>query len=486
MKRGLKGGQLRLLTTEDARNIHISSLEVLEEVGMSSPSDRILKVFGGAGAEVDHKNRRVWIPQHLVEESLRKVPKELIFCGRNPDNDILLEGSRVYFGMGGTPTPYIRDIETGALRRPTKKDMADATRVGDALPNIGFIMSIAGAFDVPYQVEYLHEFEAMFSNTEKPILYSCPGAYEARKVLEMASAVAGDMDALRKRPILTLYTETVSPLAFAKANENIIEFAEAGIPYAIGPIPMLGATSPMTLSGTAVLSNAESLAGITLGQLVNPNTPVVYTCWATPMDPVTSRCAYGAPEFALGTSVLCAAMARYYDFPSYGFGGCSDSKMPDAQAGSEAMMTSIIAGLCGVNLIHDHGYLAGGSIGSIEMAVICDEIIGMVSRIVSGVGVSDDTLAVDVIKAVGPGGHFMSQKHTLRHLPTELFFPKLFDRTSEVTWSKTGKKDISAVARERAKKILKEHMPATLSDDVGRQLAQIIKEAEGELVAEAG
>ena len=485
VQRGLKGGQLRLLSDEDARNIHLSSLEVLEKVGMRSPSERILKTFEEAGAEVDHRDRRVRIPQHLVEESLRKVPKEVVFCGRNPENDILLEDGRVYFGLGGTPTPYIRDIETGEMRRPTKKDMADATRIGDALPNIKFIMSIAGAFDVPYQVEYLHEFEALFSNTEKPILYSCPGAYEARKVLEMASTIAGGMDALKKRPLLTLYTETVSPLAFAKANENLIEFAEAGIPYAIGPIPMLGATSPMTLSGTAVISNAESLAGLTLGQLVNPHTPVIYTCWATPMDPVTSRCSYGAPEFALGTSALCAAMARYYDLPSYGFGGCSDSKLPDAQAGAEAMMTSLMAGLCGVNLIHDHGYLAGGSIGSIEMAVICDEIIGMVSRIVNGVEVNDDTLAVDVIRAVGPEGHFMSQKHTLRHLPTELFFPKLFDKTWKVTWAKAGGKEISAVARERAKKLLREHLPEPLSQDVGRGISQIVKEAETELVKSA-
>jgi len=135
-----------------------------------------------------------------------------------------------------------------------------------------------------------------------------------------------------------------------------------------------------------------------------------------------------------------------------------------------------------VNLIHDCGYLAGGSIGSIEMAVICNEIIGMVSRIVKGIEVNDETLAVDVIRAVGPEGHFMSQRHTLRHLETELFFPKLFDRTSEVTWAKAGKKDLRDVAKEKAKKILKEHFPEPLPKDVERQLAQIVKDAEKELL----
>ena len=482
VQRGLKGGQLRLLTRKEARDIHLASLEVLEDVGMRSPSEKILSVFEEAGAEIDRKDRRVRIPQHLVEESLRKVPKEIVLCGRNSKHDILLEDGRIYFGLGGTPTPYIRDVETGEIRRPTKKDMADATRVGDALPNLKFIMSIAGAFDVSYQAEYLHEFEALFNNTEKPILYSCPGTYAAQKVLEMASTIVGGRDALRKRPILTLYAETVSPLAFSPTNENIIEFAKAGVPFTIGPIPMLGATAPMTLSGAAVVSNSESLAALTLSQLVNPHAPVIYSCWATPMDPVTTRCSYGAPEFALGTSVLDAAMAHYYGLPSFGFGGCSDSKLPDAQAGAEAMMTSLMAGLCGVNLIHDHGYLAGGSIGSIEMAVICNEIIGMVSRIVKGIEVNDETLAVDVIRAVGPEGHFMSQKHTLKHLELELFFPKLFDKTSEVTWAKAGKRDIRDVAKEKAKKILKEHFAEPLPKDVERQLAQTVKEAEEELL----
>ena len=222
VQRGLKGGQLRLLTRKEARDIHLASLEVLEDVGMRSPSEKILRVFEEAGAEIDRKDRLVKIPQHLVEESLRKAPKEIVFCGRKPKNDILLEDGRIYFGLGGTPVPYIRDVETGEIRRPTKKDMADATRVGDALPNIKFIMSIAGAFDVPYQAEYLHEFEVLFNNTEKPILYSCPGTYAAQKILEMASTVVGGRDELQKRPILTLYAETVTPLAFSPTNENII------------------------------------------------------------------------------------------------------------------------------------------------------------------------------------------------------------------------------------------------------------------------
>ena len=481
VQRGPKSGHLRFLTNDEARDIHVASLEVLESVGMHCPSTKIMEIFERAGAWVDAKEKRIRIPQSLVEESLKKVPKEIVFCGRNPENDILLEDSRVYFGMGGTPVPYIRDIENGEMRRPTKEDMNQATRLGDALPNIKFLMTIAGAYDVPYEVEYIHEFEALFNNTTKPILYSTPGAYAAQKVLEMAATIAGGREELRRRPILALYTETVSPLSFSEVNENMIEFAKAGIPVSNGPMPMCGASGPMTLAGTAVQSNAESLAAITLCQLVNPHTPMIYTGWVCAIDPRTSRCAYGSPEFAMGTSIFNTTMGRYYDMPTYGFGGCSDSKLPDAQAGAEVMMNGMLAALGGTNLIHDCGYLAGGSIGSMEMAVVCNEIVGMISRIVRGVDVDEETLAVDVIKNVGPGGHYMSQKHTLDHV-RELYMPTLFDRESEVTWTKAGSKDVRDMARMKAKQILREHTPTPLPRDVQLRLKEIVKEAEKQLV----
>jgi len=481
VKRGPKGGKLRLITRRKVEDIHVATLEVLEQVGMRTTSKKILKVFLDAGADVESKTKTIKIPQHLVKEALKKAPKQIILCGRNPENDVLLEDNRVYFGMGGTPVPYIRDIETGEFRRPKKKDMEDASRLGDALPNISFLMSIAGAFDVPYEVEYLHEWDALFNNTEKPILYSCPDEYPAKKLLEMAAAVAGGMDELRRRPILCLYSETISPLTFPTQNENIIEFAKAGIPVALGPAPMIGVTGPGTVVGSTVVSNAENLAAITLSQLVGPGTPIIYAPWANVMDPITTRVAYAAPEFTLN-AVLNAQMAEYYELPRWGFAGCSDSKLPDAQAGAEVMMMSLMNALAGINLLHDCGYLAGGSVGSMEMAVICDEVLGMVSRILRGVEVNDETLAVDVIREIGPEGNFLSHRHTLKLIEKELHMPRLFDRTSEVTWAKAGKKEIREVAREKVKKILKEHHPEPLPRNVQQELAEIVKQAEKELV----
>jgi len=482
VKRGLKGGVLRYITKEQVESIHAATLEVLERVGMSSESERIMEAFKEAGAEVDFKSKLIRIPQHLVEEAIRKAPKEIILCGRNPKHDILLEDSRIYFGLGGTPTPYILDIETGKFRRPAKQDFADATRLGDALPNLSYIMSIAGAFDVPCEAEYIHEFETMFNNTEKPIVYSSPGADAARRVLEMATVVVGGFEELKKRPILSLYSETASPLIFAMENENMIEFAKASVPVTLGPMPLAGATAPVTVCGAAVIGNTESLAALTLIQLVNPGAPTIYSGWGGVMDPRTGRCAYGAPEFTMVTAGVNAQMAHYYELPSFGFGGCSDSKLPDAQAGAEVMMNALMSGLSGVNLIHDCGYLAGGSVGSMEMAVICNEVVGMVSRIVRGITVDDESLAVEVIKNVGPGGHFLSQKHTLKFVEREIYIPTIFDRRPEEIWKKAGEKAIREVARERVKEILKEHYPEPLPKDIKQKLAEIVTNAEKELV----
>jgi trimethylamine--corrinoid protein Co-methyltransferase len=482
VNRGLKGGQLRFLTGKQVEEIHVATLEVLKQVGLRTASKQILEVFRRGGADVNVDDGGIKIPEHLVEESLGKAPRQITLCGRNPKYDILLEGSRVHYGMGGTPTPFIRDLQSGEYRRPTKKDFADATRLGDALPNMSFIMGIAGAFDVPYEVEYEHEWEALLNNTEKPIVYSAPSGYSARKVLEMGATVVGGLEELKERPIMCLYSETISPLCIATANENIIDFAKAGIPITQGPSPLMGATGPCTVAGNLVISNSENLAAITLAQIVNPGTPFLYAGWGGVMDPFTGISPYAAPESAISDGVFNAQMGEYYQLPTFGFACPSDSKVPDAQAGAEAMQFALVSGLAGVNLCHDCGYLASGSVGSMEMAVICDDVLGNVLRIIKGAEVSDETLAVEVIKEVGPEGNFLGHKHTLKHIRDELHLPSIFDRNPAAAWVKAGSKPLHQVAKEKAQKILKEHYPQPLAKDIQTKLSEIVKQAEKELV----
>jgi trimethylamine--corrinoid protein Co-methyltransferase len=481
-KRGIRSGWLKFLTKKQLSEIHYSCVELLEEVGMKCPSERMLKIFSEGGAETDFENRRVRIPQHMIKDALGKVPKQITLYGRKRECDLLVGGERIHFGIGGTPCPQIWDLDTGDFRRSTKKDVANVAKLCDALGNVSFLMSIAGAYDVPYEVEYLHEFDATFSNTEKPILHPVPGALGAKLVIEMAAAIAEGFESLRKRPFFTVYSETVQPLCFSVENENMIECAENGIPMVFGPAPMMGASAPMSIIGAIVTSNCENLAQIVFSQIVQPHTPILYGCWASVMEPRTGRCLYAAPEFALGHAIGTQMAHDFYGLPNFAFAGPADSKVPDAQAGVEAAINCMTNALAGANLLHDGGYLASGSIGSMEMVVILNEIFGYVGRIVAGTEVDDDSLAVDVLKEVGPGGNFLGHKHTLRRLHKELYLANLFDVGDEASWANSGRKDIRQVANERAKKILAEHRIEPLPVEVQGKIERIIKEAKSQMV----
>ena len=472
----LKGGQISFLSREDIEKIHNSTLQILSEVGMKSSSKRIIDFFSENGAEVNQDTGSIKIPESLVKEALKKAPNKVTIYGRDKKKAIELEDKLIYFGLGGTPTPYILDHKTGEWRRPGKADVVNATRLGEALPEMDFIMTIAGAFDVPYQVEYIHEWEAILSNTTKPVVYSAPGVFNSEKVVQMGKAIKGEE--LEKEPPFGVYVELASPLLFTVSNENIFTLAENKVPIVIGQMPQLGATAPVTIAGAAVVSNCENLAALTLAQLINPGAPFVFGAYMGPLDMRTARLDYGAPEFAMG-NILVSRLAEHYGLPTFGFGGCSDSKLPDAQAGAEVMMNSLIASLSGINLIHDCGYLAGGSIGSLEMAVICNEVVSMVRRIIKGFKVDEETLALDVIREVGPGGHFLSHPHTLKHVST-LHLADLFSKESEVKWAKLGKKDVRCKAKERVDEILSRH---EIEDKVlNEKLREIVKQAEKEML----
>lgn len=477
-----KGDMLRVLTNEEIQTIHKTTLEILEQVGVTTDSSYILQLFADGGADVEKKEKRIRFPAKLIEESLKKAPETVKLCGRDPGKDILLEEGKVYFGFGGTPTPYFRDTATGKIKRPTKEDVAKTTKLGNALPNISFMMSIAGSYDVPLQIQYLHDLDALFNNTDKPIIYAAPGLEYAQKVLEMAAKIVGE-DQLRDRCPITLYSESVSPLVFPKLNENLIEFARRGIPIVFGPAPMIGATGPGTQIGTFIISNAETLAAVVLSQIVNPGTPMIYSATTNVMDMRTARFAYGAPEAAI-SHIMTAQMARHYKLPSFAQTGAgTDSMSCDAQAGAEAMLDSLISTLAGINLIQNVGTMAGGSYGSMEMAIIGNEIIGMIRRIAKGVTVDSETLAIDVIKEVGPGGNFLTHPHTLRWFRRELYMPELFNRLSPQDWTKAGEKNAEQLAREKVAPLLKASTIIPLPKHIQEELKRILRIAEKELLA---
>lgn len=480
-KRGIRGGILRPLTNSEVKSIHTASLEVLEQVGLQVQSQRILDVFKAGGAEVDTAKSRVTIPEHIVKDSLKKAPSKIVLGGRTHENDLLVGDNRVFFGLGGTPNPYTLDAESGEFRVSTSEDVIRNTIVGDALPNMSFIMSLAAASDFPPQIAWLHEASIMLKNTVKPIIYSASGAEGAKCLLSMAAAVVGGYENLARRPLITLFSESITPLVMPAINEGVIEFAKAKVPVAYVPGPMPGASAPITLAGEHVVCNAESLAGMVLTQLTNPGAPFLYGFNTSVIDMRTGTVCYGAPEWGLGWA-MTAQLADHYGLPTFGSGGGTDAKSPDAQAGAEAFMNAYYNAVGGVSLVHNCGTIAHGSAGSLEMAVICDEIINYIQRLLTKVEINDETMAVDLIRKVGPGGSYLAEKHTRAHI-NEILHPKLFNRQAIPTWKTRGKLTARDEARERMRTILREHKVPPLAKEVSEQIDNILKNASSTMFA---
>lgn len=478
---GLKGGQLRLFSRDQVERVHATSLRILEEVGCTTNSDRILKVFEEGGAEIDRKEKRVRIHEELVKEALKKAPKSWIVCGRNPEYDVLVEGNQVHFGCYSCGVHYIVDLDTRERRRPTTKDLVDATRLADALENIALNAVLFDVSDLPRETEYEHQWALLFSNTVKPFHHFAPSAYIAKNVIEMAEAVAGGAEELRKRPIGQLVIEVTSPLFMPAEMEGGIEWAKAGLPLGSAPAPMAGMTGPATQIGTIALNNAENLATVVMIQLVNPGTPIYYnnTGSVVQSDPFGRP---GGRRRMLTDIVLNAQLGEYYGLPKKSATGISNAKIPDAQAGAEAAMTTMISALAGSNLTFGLGEMWNFEFGSLEMTVIGDEIYRQVANSLEEVRVDDESLAFDVIREVGPGGSFLGHKHTLKHIANETYVSKLYDRTYWDEWVKAGRKDILQVARERVKKILNEHQPEPLPKHIQQEISNILKRVDRERV----
>jgi trimethylamine--corrinoid protein Co-methyltransferase len=473
----MRGYGIGPLDEDGIIGIHDASLEVLERIGVRVDEPTAFDRFKEHGCNVDAKSRVVRIPEYLVDYALEKVPSRIVLYGRDRSTRIELSDRNVYFGTGAG-CPYV--IADGERKVSTKKDAEECVRVSDYLNNVSFVMACSIPSDQPPVSHDLHEFELMVRNTVKPMV---PMAYKgghAAKIAEMASSIVGGEGELRKKPIVALYTEPVSPLILDKdATRNFLDFAERGLPNVFVPSPTGGVTAPVTLAGLLTLNNAETLAGIVLGQITRPGTPMVHGGGTTVMDVYSGQPAAGAPEFCLAASAN-AQLARFYGMPSWGHAGINDSRDVDAQAVVEAEFNIMTTAFNGQNLVHDLGFMDTALTYSVELLVICDEIIAKVGRFLGGIEVNEETIALDAIERVGIGNNFMSDKHTLAHVRSEVFVPKLTARESYNKWVEKGKIDMIQKARVETRKILAKHKPKELEPGIATELATIIKKVEKE------
>ena len=460
--------RLTLLSKADLDVVHSQSIEILERIGVAVKSEKASKILLDAGAEVDRNRGTVKIPSALVEEAIRDAPKQITLYGRSPRHDINLGAGAVHFGPG-LNAQQVLDLETGERRFSTKEDVVRLARLADALPNIDFVMPLGSALDKPESSQDRHELDALLNNTEKPII--C-WAEDGRVLLRIAAAAAGGVEELARRPIVAMCALTASPLQHDKKYvENLIEFAQAGVPAVYGSCFQLGATSPITVAGALTQINAEVLSGLVIAQLARKGSPFIYGCMGSMLDPYTYVMAHGAPELTL-VNVGATDLATHYGLSHFGAGGCTDSKIVDEQAVGEATETTFVAGLSGTPLVHGIGYIESSLTASYEMNVITDEFVGMVKRTLTNEVVSPETISLETIERVGPGGSFLAAPHTLKYM-NQHYRATLMDRSRFDAWLKGGARPLAARARETAKRILATHQPEPLPKDVAGTIRSI-------------
>ncbi len=461
-----------VLSRADIEQIHTATLEIIETVGVKFPLPEALDILAANGAEIDRETCIARIPAAVVEDALKSAPQTYTLAARDPERDLPLDGSHVFLGTDGCGV-QVQDAFTGELHTSSKKDVADCARVADALEEIGFWWAMVSAQDCPPRSRGLHELEAAWKETTKHLQTESllhPGEMQA--AVEMAAAIAGGREELRRRPLLSIMQCTISPLAHDPGSlEAGLIAARAGLPVGYMTMASCASTGPATLAGNLVVGNAEVIAALALMQMSSPGAPVFYAAAQTAMDLRTGAYTGGGPEdFLFGAATN--QLADFYRVPLSMGAFATGAKQPDWQAGVENSISSFMACASGADMLLGAGLLHGSRILSYEQLVMDCEIYSMVRNMLKGIRISAEDLALDEIRAVGPGGTFLPRKHTRAHM-RELWLPELLDRRTYDEWivKKDGAREW---AGEKAREILKNHQADPLDPKLALELKQII------------
>ena len=488
MRRNVKTGvhavsglELTVFSDDEIRSVHEATLEVLQETGLRVEGDEALEIFHGGGAQVERSNEYglVKIPPYVVEDCIRWAPSTVVYHGRDPDNDFVAEPKRVGLINGGGCVNVI-DPVTKARHKSTKKDCGDIARVCDALDEIAVFERPCVASDVTPAAYPVHCLEVILQNTTKHVLLGADNARNLRAMIEVAAAALGGMETFKRRPIFEASACPTTPLSLLHdCTDVVVEAARQGVGLGINTMALAGATSAATLASTLVTTNAEVLGALVLAQLTTRGARCTFSSTSTIMDMGTGIGSVGAPEIGLISSAM-AKLAQYYRLPCWVAGGMSDSKIPDAQAAYETVLTALPPALAGANLVYGAGGLDQLLTFDLAKLLMDVELIGMIMKVVKGIDVTDQTLALDVIHELGPGGEFLTHDHTYAHVRA-LSQGRLFDRTVRDVWLAAGGKDLTERAYERARYLLEHHTPKPLPKGAAETIHEVVEAYEAEL-----
>ncbi len=471
--RELRGGQLRFLSHEDVGAIHRAVLEVLDEVGVQVGHRPALEIMEAHGCRVDFEKQIARTPEHVLRRCLATAPSRFTLCARDPRWDVRVDQHNVST-IGGSSALFVLGLD-GSRRAATLQDLADLTRLQDALPNLHVMHGIVNPQDIPQEGFDRILFATVAKNTARNYYSQALGAQGVRDQVEMACLLAGGRKAFQERPLFTIVTCMVSPLMQPRIRvEELMECASQGVPVYIEVDSMPGATTPITLAGTLVEQSATVLTGVCLAQMIRPGLPCIYSIASGIMDMTTGNYSAGAPE----TQILHAAtaqLAHSYDLPCQAGTGI-DATLPDAQAGYERGLQLLTCCLAGADFVHlSVGMLEQMLTASYEQCVIDDEILGAAFRITRGMEVNEETIALDLIKRVGIGGEYLIEEHTSRHMREVTWFPGITNRQKWEGWMAGGGKDMRQRAAEKARRLLAEHSPQYVDEKTAHELDRMAR-----------
>lgn len=474
----MKLSDLTVLSTEETVKIHNGSLRTLEEVGMVIESDSIIDLLADNGCRVNRSERRVYYPAALVERCLAGMPARIKLCNRLGEPAFTLGDGGRYCASGHNAV-FVLSGDDGERRPSTLRDVEEFAIVSDRLSAVDMIGVPVMPQDVTAQTTLLHAVKAIMENSVKPIFFSSESESINRAIIAMGRAVAG-------RPAeghyLISQLSTTSPLFWERgAVEALRVVAEAGIPCDFLPQPIAGVTAPYTLAGLLTMHNTEVLSGIVIAQLINPGTPLIYGAAWTTYEMKSSNVLIGRPESSL-LRIAGAQMARYYGMPSHTTAPDNDANLHDEQGAWEKML-STVAGIVGANdMIVNLGMFGTGMSISLEQLVMDEEMCRIVGRFLRGIEVSEQTIALDAIAAVGPRGTFLMEDHTLAHLRSgEHIDLHASNGTGYEVWKAGGSHSSVDNARAVVAAILRDGCQTPLEAEKAGALAGIIEEYEREL-----
>ena len=473
----------RLLTDDQEKAVHQACLDVLEQTGVSTTNDRLLRVMADHGQNVDFEERRIRFDPAFVEQQRALAPSAYTLAARNPIYDLPLGGDRGWLSTDGCPA-HTLDIETGQRRYSSKDDIARFTKVADALPQVAIQWQCCSANDRPVPVRPMHETHAQFPVTSKHIMQmTAIDPFNARGLVEMMRVIAGGADELRERPLMSNFQCSISPLHWDDLTIDAMQaFAEAGIPVGMCAMPLAGASAPLSVAGLMTIANAEILSGFVILETLVPGAKTFHVSYNTTIDMGTGELnpAWGAND--IFAEMACAQMGSYFGVPtchgSYGTG----SKASDWQSGAQNALAAFGSMLVPGDMLTGIGSLYGDSVSSITELMLSSEIFEIVARWSEGYDFDADSFQLDSIDTVGPAGHFLDREHTLVHM-REFWRETFMDRRNWDTWESEGRPDPRVKATEKAKELLETHEPDPLPDGMEAELDAIMAAYEAEALA---